>query len=951
MTSGIKRREFLQLLGLGTAATALQFTGVSVAQAAENTGIYRKTEDVYRNKWTWDRVARGTHGANCAGNCAYNVYVRNGIVWREEQQGWYGPSGDDVPDYGPRGCQKGLRHAKYMYGKQRVLYPMKRKGERGEGKWERITWEQATEEIADKFIDHAVESGPETISIGSGTQMAVKLASLSALYRFASITGVMVPEFYSGVGDLPTGVYMTVGKVYTGDTMAAVYKSKSCFIWMANPAVTRIPDAHFFWEARYNGTEVVAISPEFTPTAMHADKWVNPKPGTDIALAMGMVHTILKEKMYNAEYIKEQTDMPFLVNEETGEFLLAADMNIVDKLAVNDNTFYMWDEATDSLVQAPGTGAADKPLGRDRRKVGSLKLGDIKPALEGSWEVKTLEGTVKVTTVFELLKKRAEEHRPELAAKITGLNENVIIDIARTFAKNTPSMIYTGYAACKWLHGDMLQRAMMLLLALTGSTGVVGGGLQFSNAPKARGITSFAFADVGPGLRIVSGTTWDYDQGNMKELTEKHYGKELADDYDKKYQYSVDEGWFPEFGRKPWKMGFFAGNNGANWRAAGERWRETAFGKLETIVAMTPDASVTSHYADYVLPIAHHYERADLVMQARTPYAQIVDAAVPPLGESVDDFEAFRRIAEAIQKRAKERGIAAFSDNVDGRTMRRDLQRTHDQYVMDGKLKDSRDIVQYIINSTPGIPKMSYEEFASKGMVRVEGSDGPAWDNDESPYHSEIYDSVNKKKPYETLTGRQQFYFDHEWYIEYDETLPAHRDPLMLEGYPLQFMMGHARHGIHSTWRDDSLMVALQRGEPDIYVNPDDALARKVDDGDLIRVFNGEGEFFALAHISAGMQPGMVFMYHGWDPMMFKDRKNFSSVITTAGLIKPTSMAGDWGHLGYQPLEFAPNQTYKDFSVDFELAEKREYAFRDGQSSPAEQIRSAQQAKVNNQVS
>ena len=137
-------------------------------------------------------------------------------------------------------------------------------------------------------------------------------------------------------------------------------------------------------------------------------------------------------------------------------------------------------------------------------------------------------------------------------------------------------------------------------------------------------------------------------------------------------------------------------------------------------------------------------------------------------------------------------------------------------------------------------------------------------------------------------------------------------------------MMGHARHGIHSMWRDDSLLLSLQRGEPDIYVNPDDAAKRKVQDGDLIRVFNGAGEFFAQAHISSAMQPGMVFMYHGWDPMMFKNRQNFSAVIATAGLIKPTSVAGDWGHLGYHALKYAPNQTYKDFSVNFELSQRRE---------------------------
>ena len=192
------------------------------------------------------------------------------------------------------------------------------------------------------------------------------------------------------------------------------------------------------------------------------------------------------------------------------------------------------------------------------------------------------------------------------------------------------------------------------------------------------------------------------------------------------------------------------------------------------------------------------------------------------------------------------------------------------------------------------------------------------WEKDESPYHNEIVKSVRKKLPYETFTGRQQFYIDHEWFIEFGETLPTFKKPLKIDEFPLRMMMGHARHGIHSTWRDDSFLLSLQRGEPDIYVNPDDAINRGVEDGDMIRIYNTAGEFFAMAHVSSGIQPGMLFMYHGWDPKMFKGGKNFSEVIPTGGLIKPTSMAGDYGHLGYQPLAFAPNQTYKDFTCDFE---------------------------------
>ena len=915
----VNRRQFLAHSTLAGAALALQH-GDALADAL--TRPYRRIEDIWRKKWTWDRVAHGTHGTNCAGTCAFNVYIRNGVVWREEQQAEYERSGTpDVPDYGPRGCNKGLRHARYMYGKQRVLYPMKRVGKRGEGKWQRISWDQATREIAEKFIEVAVKHGPDSITLGSGTQLAVKMASYSALARFSNITGVTVPEFYSGVGDLPTGFYMTTGLTYLGDTMAAVFKSKCVLVWMANPAVTRIPDAHFFWEAKYNGTEVVTISPEFTPTAMHSSKWLNIKPGTDTALAMAMVHTIIDEKLYDAAYIREQTDLPFLVREDNGEFLRAEDLNLVDMLAVRENVFYLWDQKTRRMVQAPGTGAAEAPVGRRRRKFETIALGNLEPALEGRWTVETRTGKVTVTTVFALLKKRATEHSPEKMSVETGLNPNAMRTVAREFAKaGKRAMIYAGFSACKWLHGDILQRAMVLLCALTGATGHEGGGVQMANGPKSRGITSFAFAGVGAASRIVASTLWDYDHGKMKQLNEKIYGKKLADEFDSHYQHSLKEDWFPQYGKNGWKMGIFAGENGANWRASGNRWRTEAFEKLEMIVALVPDAGITMHHADIVLPIAHHYERADIMLQSRHPYVQVLDRAVKPLGEAVDDFEALRRVSAAISTIAREKGTPAIKDDVDGRTFRRDLKRTLELYTMDGAIRDSRDIVQFIINATPGIPKMSFAELAAKGIVRVDESRGSTvWNSDESPFHADIAESVHEKRPYETLTGRQQFYIDHEWFLKFDEALPIYHPPLKQKGYPLQMTMGHARHGIHSMWRDDSFLVSLQRGEPDIYVNPDDAAARNVRDGDLIEVFNDGGSFICMAHLSAGIMPGTLYMYHGWDPTMFRGRQNFAAVIPTAGLVKPTSVAGDYGHLGYRVLAYAPNQTYRDFTCEFKL--------------------------------
>jgi len=907
------RRQFLA--GSGGAFVALKY---GVAAAQNSGGAYRRWEDLMRNKWTWDKVARGTHGTNCTGNCAFNVYVRNGIVWREEQQGEYQSSTADTPDYGPRGCNKGLRHAKYMYGKQRVLYPMKRVGERGEGKWERISWEQATEEIADKFIDYITEFGPTSISTQLGTQMVLKRASFAALGRFATIAGTETPEAFAGVGDLPTGTYMTVGVPLISDTMAAVYKSRCCLVWYCNPAVTRIPDAHFFWEARYNGTEVIAISPEFTPTAMHSSKWVNPQPGTDAALALSMVQVILEDGSFDSEYILEQSDLPFLVRADNNKYLREVD--VLGDESSRDNLFYVWDKATDAATPAPGTGGPPPPPGSMEpvHPHGTLELGAINPALNGEWFVDTVEGPVKVTTVFAKMTASVQDYAPEKATDITGVSPAVIRQTARTFAAAETAMIFSGYRVCKYLHGDLIQRAFMLLLSLTGNLGKPGTGLQIWNMPKEHDQFAFMFADLPPTLRIATMARWDYAKSDLKEFNTEIYGTEVAAEVERAYQDSIANRWHPDYEATPWKMAFYSGSNAANWRSSGKRWREEAFGKLETIVVATPDMGVTSMFADYVLPVAHHYERKDFMLEPRTPYVQVLDEAVPPLGEARDDFAVYETLAKAISRRAVEREIAPVEDNYMGiMPVSRDLTQFHNQLTMGGTIRSNEDVINFLLQLNEGIPAESFDQLAVNGIIRNNDTDGVMYGPD-APYGSVMLQAWQQKTPYPTLTGRQQFYMDHDWFLEEGEELPAYKPPVAVPNHPLRMLMGHARHGIHSMWRDDSLLVSLQRGEPDIYVNPEDAEARGVVDGDLIRVFNTAGHFIAIAHVSASMQPGMTYMYHGWDPMMFREQQNFGAVVSSAGLIKRTSLVSGYGHVTYRPLAFEPNAVFNDFTCDFE---------------------------------
>jgi DMSO reductase family type II enzyme molybdopterin subunit len=904
------RRAFVA--GSGAAAVALSLRYAPAAAQAAPAAAYGAWEDLMRVKWTWDRVARGTHGTNCTGNCAFNVYVKNGIVWREEQQGEYGRS-EDAPDYGPRGCQKGLRHAKYMYGKQRVLYPMKRVGERGAGQWERISWDQAMAEIADRFIDHSVASGPRSISFDLGTQMVLKRASFAALGRLAVVSGIELPEAFAGVGDLPTGVHMTVGEALLGDTMAAVYKSKCCLVWFCNPAVTRIPDAHFFWEARYNGTEVIAISPEFTPSAMHASKWLNPKPGTDTALAMAMVQVILAERLYDTAYIREQTDLPFLVRADNGQFLRETDF----KPDGRDNLFYLWDEATGQAVPAPGTGNPPPPPGSPVPVIpgGTLDLGGIRPALEGRFAVRTSAGRVRVTTVFEQLKARAAEYTPEAATRICGVHPDNIRQVARTFAAAKPAMIFTGYRMCKWLHGDLLQRSFMLLLSLTGNLGKAGGGFQLENLGRTDSQLAFMFDGLPPTLRVATMARWDYAHADGRALNEKIYGPEVAAKVDRYYQEANRSGAWPDYTQTPWKMALFAGSNTANWRSAGGRWRREALATLETIVTLTPDMGITAMNSDYVLPIAHHYERKDYMLEARTPYVQVLDEAVAPLGEAVDDWNAIERLTRAISARARARGIAPIQDSFFGQPVPRDFTQYHALFTHGGRITSTEQVIEWLMALDEGVPKVPFRELAAAGKLRNLGTDRVVY-APESPYGSVLLRGVERREPYPTLTGRQQYYIDHPWFVAEDEVLPRHKDPLSVPGAPLRLLMGHVRHGIHSMWTDDPLLMSLRRGEPDIYISPIDAAARGVRDGDTVRVFNRLGEFEAMAHVTSAMQPGALFMYHGWDPMLFRNRQNFGAVISSAALIKPTALVSGYGHVTYRALAFEPNSTFQDVTCE-----------------------------------
>src|SRR3990172_3655798 len=417
-------------------------------------------EEQYREKIKWQKWTWGSHCVDCyPSNCPFRVYVgKDGEVWREEQAGTYGVVEKGVPDFNPAGCQKGVSWHRLLTGKERVLKPLKRAGPRGSGQWQEVSWDQALGEIADHVIDAIQDQGPESIiRIGEPAEGGTQ----SLIYGSAVVNhiGGTVTDVQAEINDFSPGVYITFGKFDPAASCDDFFHTHLILCWQINPAYTSIPWYHFIAEGRYRGAEVVVIAPDFNPTAPHADYYVPVKIRTDVALANSMCQVLIEENLVHWKFVQEQTDLPLLVRLDNERFLRASDID-----GGREDQFYWYDEKAGEIVEAPR---------------GTLALKGRSPALEGVFTAKLKKGkTVKVTPAFALLKKMLDEqYTPEKAEALSGTNPELVRTIARKAAKKRTRMLM-GWNSGKYYHGDLMERSMMLVLALTGNWGKKGTGAR-----------------------------------------------------------------------------------------------------------------------------------------------------------------------------------------------------------------------------------------------------------------------------------------------------------------------------------------------------------------------------------------------------------------------------------------------------------------------------------------
>lgn len=363
--------------------------------------------------------------------CGLSVEVEDGVITKIHPA--------DFPDPADRGaCLKGLATREMVYHPDRLKYPLKRIGERGEDKWQRVSWDEALTAIAAKLQEIAQRYGPDAVA-----WMVNPMPNLTGggYSRLATLSRGSIVDWW-GCGDAaaPCADMVTFGYL-RGDVHLMCDSPRFIIVWGYNPAETNYDHMRKIVRARKKGAKVVVIDPRFTATAAHADEHISIRPGTDGALALGMINVILQQGLRDKRFIAENTVGPLLVRMDNGLFLREHEV----LPAGRQEALMVMDEYSGRRQ------AADTP--------------QVKAAVNGTYSISGIE----CQPAFQVLSDMVRSYTPEKVSEITGIPADTINHLATNYGSRKPAAIYRGWGMQRTFYGDLACRAINALAAITGN--------------------------------------------------------------------------------------------------------------------------------------------------------------------------------------------------------------------------------------------------------------------------------------------------------------------------------------------------------------------------------------------------------------------------------------------------------------------------------------------------
>ncbi|KAB1466796.1 molybdopterin-dependent oxidoreductase [Cronobacter sakazakii] len=760
---GISRRTLVKSTALG--GLALAAGGISlpfgVRQVAAAVGQAISAPD--------ERVVWSACTVNCGSRCPLRMHVVNGEIRYVETDN----TGSDDYDglHQVRACLRGRSMRRRVYNPDRLKYPMKRVGKRGEGKFVRISWDEALDTIAQGMKRIISDYGNEAIYLnyGTGTLGGTMTRSWppgkTLLARLMNCCGGYLNHYgdYSSA-QIAAGLNYTYGGWADGNSPSDIENSKLVVLFGNNPGETRMSGGgvtYYLEQARAKSqARMIVIDPRYTDTAAGCeDEWIPIRPGTDAALASAIAWVLITEN-----YV----DQPFL-----------------------DNYCVGYDEKT----LPPGAPAN----------------GHYKAYILGDGP----DGTAKT---------------PAWAAPITGIPEARIIKLAREIGEAKPAFIAQGWGPQRHSNGELACRAIAMLPILTGNVGIHGG-----NSGAREGSFSLPFERMptlqNPAETSISMFTWTdaIERGpSMTATADGVRGKEKLD--------------------VPIKMIWnYAGNCLINQHSQINRTHEILQDdkKCELIVVIDCHMTASARYADILLPDCTASEQMDFALDAscgNMAYVIFADQAIAPRFEC-------RTIYDITSALAGRMGVGdTFTE---GRTQEGWLRHLYAQ-------------------SRRAIPELpDFDTFRQQGIFKLRDPQG----------HHVAYQAFRENptaNPLDTPSGKIEIYSSAladiaaHWQLPEGDVihpLPVYSpgfeqvsDPLRAQ-YPLQLTGFHYKSRTHSTYGNVDVLQAACRQQ--VWINPQDAQARGINDGDLVRVWNARGEARIEAKVTPRIMPGVVALGEG----------------------------------------------------------------------------------------
>jgi anaerobic selenocysteine-containing dehydrogenase len=751
------------------------------------------------------RTTTWSAGPGCHGGCGVLAHIEDGKLVKIE--------GDpDHPWNQGRLCARCLAMTQYVDHPDRLTRPLKRVGERGEGKWQEISWDEAFDLIEKKMCAIREQFGPESVifSMGTGRDIGAWICMLA--YAFGSpnvmfaLSGIACYSPRIAAVDTIQGDYciLDAAQWLPQRYDDPQYKIPECLlVWGYNIPAT-CPDnvfGHWIIDLMKRGTKIVAIDPRLSWFASRAKHWLRLRPGTDGALAMGLLNVIVNEKLYDRDFVEQWTNAPFLVRTDTGKLVRASDL----VQGESSDNFVVWDTA------------GEKPVIWDSAEVAYRSAG-VKPALEGAYKIGLLDGTkVPVKTVWTMFCEEVNNYSVERVSEITWIPQKDIIDTARFYATSKPASIHWGVPIDMTPAITPTAHAIANLWCITGNLDVPGGNVISRYAfdavayalPGAKGIIKLASKEADK-TRIGADRYGPLNKFIWRAQTDLVLDQIFTED-----PYPIKGMWIQTC------------NPVAGIGLDPKRWVE-ALKKLDFVAAVDLFMTPTTQFADVVLPAASFLEK-DSIRTWWIPL-QSINKAIS-VGECRSDIEINFELAKRFDPNFRWNTIHELFDEI---------------------IKPSG---------------MTFKELQKKGWAF------PPQGHPSAPYHRFEKGLLrpDKKPGFQTPSGKIELYSSlrEAWGLEpiahYEEPpfTPVSRPELMKE-YPLILSTGRRSPAyFHSEHRNIPWLRTIDP-DPVIEIHPDTAASLDIGNGEWVWVENWLGRCTFKAKVTLVVPPWMVMATHGW---------------------------------------------------------------------------------------